>query len=108
MKPKLYQKVKLKDGRVGYIIEDFQGEKYLFDCVYKESPHGKEYNDCKQSDITEDDILAVYDEESNKDSGKFYLRDRPLTDEETREDYISAIGIEKVLALEKELGHKVR
>ena len=38
----------------------------------------------------------------------FELIDRPLTPEELREDYISAMGLEWVLELEAKLGHPVR
>lgn len=37
----------------------------------------------------------------------FLLRDRPLTDEETREVFISMIGLEQLLAIEEELGHPI-
>ena len=62
MEAKLYQKVKLKDGKVGYIIEDFGDGNYLLDCpLYKEGelPQGRKYNDYKQYDITKDDILLI-------------------------------------------------
>ena len=38
----------------------------------------------------------------------FILRDRPLTPEELREEYISVLGLEWVLELEAKLGHPVR
>ena len=46
--------------------------------------------------------------EKHHPKGKFLLIDRPLTPLELREDFIDMVGFEKVLAIEEELGHRIR